>query len=155
MPSSSRHSAISRANSSNADVARPASNAIVDFIDDLNRTWQAGRYDDLRAFYHPDVVLLPPDAGEAIRGRESVVASYVDFGAAAELESFEATNLTVFDFETTSSVHMRFVMRYRHDGRRFEDQGLELYTLQTGGPRPQIVWRCQWLLQSRSERAGG
>jgi len=135
-------------------MTRGQNGAIADFIDDLNRTWQAGRYDDLRAFYHPDVVLLPPDAGEPIRGRESVVASYVDFGAAAELQSFEAMGVTVFDFETTSSVHMRFVMRYRHDGRRFEDQGLELYTVQTSGPRPQIVWRCQWLLQSRSEPAG-
>jgi len=135
-------------------MAQGTNGVIADFIDDLNRTWQAGRYDDLKAFYHPDVVLLPPDAGEAIRGREAVVASYVDFGAAAELESFEAMDLAVFDFETTSSVHMPFVMRYRHEGRRFEDRGVELYTVQTGGLRPQIVWRCQWLLQSRSEPAG-
>jgi len=129
--------------------------AIRDFIERLNQAWQAGRYDELPAYYHPEVVLLPPDAGAAIRGREAVVASYADFGAAAQLESFEATDIDVFAFESTCSVHMRFAVRYVYDGRRFEDEGVELYTVQTSGARPEIVWRCQWLVNSRSQPVSG
>ena len=53
------------------------------FLLDLQRCWSAGNSEDLPGFYHPDVVLLPPDLGAPIRGRDAVVASYREFLDAA------------------------------------------------------------------------
>ena len=57
--------------------------AVRDFLLALNDCWQRGDLEALESFYHPDVVLLPPDLGQPICGREAVVASYLEFLQAA------------------------------------------------------------------------
>ena len=61
-----------------------------DFLLALNNCWQTGDLAALAEYYHPDVVLLPPDMGEPIRGRQAVIESYQDFLEAATLEHFDA-----------------------------------------------------------------
>ena len=56
------------------------------FVLALNDCWQAADLSALEGFYHPDVVLLPPDLGQPICGREAVVASYGEFLQAASLD---------------------------------------------------------------------
>ena len=80
------------------------------FIRKLNDTWQQGKLDELNRFYHVDVVLLPPDAGEPIHGRSAVIDTYNDFASSATLHEFVIDSLEVFDFSATAVVHMRFVV---------------------------------------------
>jgi len=115
----------------------------------LNETWQAGRFDQLAGYYHPDVVLLPPDAGAPIVGRDAVVASYLEFSDAAELQEFQITSLEIFTFETVSACHMRFDIDYRIDGDRLHESGLEVYMVEhptSERTQPTILWRSQSVL---------
>lgn len=115
----------------------------------LNEAWRSGRFDALGDFYHPDVVLLPPDAGAPILGREAVVASYREFAEAAELYGFEVTALDIFPFDSVSACHMRFDIDYRVDRGRFHESGLEVYLVEhpTGSrTQPVIIWRSQAVL---------
>ena len=123
------------------------------FILRLNEAWQAGRFDELADFYHPDVVLLPPDAGEPIRGREAVVGSYREFAEAATLIEFQVTGMDVFEFTESggSSVcHMRFEIEYQTEGQRFRESGLEVYAMceTSESTQPIILWRSQAVLDA-------
>jgi ketosteroid isomerase-like protein len=120
-------------------------------IENLNEAWQAGRFDELDAFYHPDVVLLPPDSGEPIVGRAAVVTSYRDFFEAANLHEFQTTSLETYAFDSTAVCHMRFEIEYTIDSGRFRETGLEVYVLTiptSQETQPVIIWRSQAVLEA-------
>ena len=119
------------------------------FVRELNNTWQQGKLDELIRFYHPDVVLLPPDAGEPIQGRSAVIDTYHDFVSAAMLHEFVISSLEVFDFATTAVVHMGFVVEFSFQEQRLREAGLEVYVLNISDAEPEIVWRSQNILESR------
>jgi hypothetical protein len=124
------------------------------FISDLHASWPEGDLERLAGFYHPDVVLLPPDLGEPIQGREAVVASYQEFLNAAHLERFVITGLEVFPFEFTTGgvthmAHLNFEIDYELGGDRYIDNGLEVYAILDEGGQPSIIWRSQTILDSR------
>jgi ketosteroid isomerase-like protein len=115
-------------------------------ISELNEAWQTRRFHDIAAYYDPNVVLLPPDAGEAIVGRDAVVASYNDF-AAADLNEFVVEGFEVFEFDDTGICHLRFLVEYTLDGSRYRERGLEVYVVANVNTSPQIIWRSQSLTE--------
>ncbi|MCZ6617298.1 MAG: nuclear transport factor 2 family protein [Gammaproteobacteria bacterium] len=119
------------------------------FVRELNNTWQQGKLEELTRFYHPDVVLLPPDAGEPIYGRSAVIDTYGDFASAATLHEFVISSLEVFDFAATAVVHMGFAVEFSLQQQRLRESGLEVYVLNITDGEPAIVWRCQNILESR------
>ncbi|MGE0624966.1 MAG: DUF4440 domain-containing protein [Pseudomonadales bacterium] len=130
-----------------------STDAVKAFITALNERWQRGEVDALADFYHPDVVLLPPDLGTPICGRDAVVASYRDFLDAARLNRFEPVGLDVFPFPAGDGAsyiaHLGFEVDYTLDGSRYLERGLEVYVLQETSGRLQIIWRQQSVLDSR------
>ncbi len=126
------------------------------FIEELNSTWQRGDFTALGNFYHENVVLLPPDAGEPIHGRAAVIESYKDFNEQATLSEFRITDLQAYPFGGTTSdpdstihmVHMRFEVEYQLDGQNYRDSGLEVYAVMSER-EPQIIWRSQSVLDNR------
>lgn len=117
------------------------------FIDQLNERWLAADYPALQRCYHPDAVLLPPDAGDPIIGRESVIATYRDFHSLATISEFQVTDLQLMCFPDTAMCHMRFDIAYSLNQLPLNESGLEVYTLiddPTMGP--QIIWRAQFTL---------
>ena len=116
----------------------------------LNEAWRAGRFEELAEFYHPDVILLPPDAGLPIAGRTAVVASYQEFAEAATLHDFEITSLDCHPFDGATVCHMRFEIEYEIEHGRFRESGLEVYvvTNDAEAARPVIVWRSQAVLHT-------
>ncbi len=126
------------------------------FILALNDCWQQGDLAALEQFYHPDVVLLPPDLGAPIRGREAVVASYLEFLQAATLNHFEVLDLQIFPFAGSSgtatfAAHLTFAVNYTLDGETYVEKGLEAYILSEDANGLKILWRHQSVLDSRVE----
>ena len=128
--------------------------AVRQFLLDLNGCWVSGDLHRLSGFYHPSVVLLPPDLGEPIRGRDAVLASYQDFARSARLLDFDVTDLAIESFPAAGAVathvaHMRFDVSYELEGDHFVETGLEIYTVQETVRGLQVVWRAQLVLDSR------
>ena len=123
------------------------------FLTALNECWQRGDLVAIADFYHPDVVLLPPDLGEPIRGVDAVVGSYRDFLDAAQLNHFAITRLDVFPFDGTDTLvaHLAFDVAYTLDGDDYVEKGLEVYTLAEREGAMKILWRHQAVLDSRLE----
>ena len=115
----------------------------------LNAAWQTEDWVAVASCLHERIVLLPPDTGAPIIGRQAVVDTYRDFAAAAKLLRFAETELAVFGFGSTHVAHMRFEVEYELDGTRSWETGLEVYTVTTDNT-PLVVWRQQLLLEHRT-----
>ncbi len=120
------------------------------FITSVNQAWQGADYATLGACYHPDAVLLPPDLGPVITGRDAIVDTYREFDTSVDLLDFQVRNITTHNYGTTAVVHMDFAVDYRFKGqpgeqtsRAFSDEGQEIYVINAEGPEPLIVWRQQ------------
>jgi ketosteroid isomerase-like protein len=126
-----------------------SSDEIDTFVRELNAAWQSEDWAGLGACYHEHAVLLPPDAGEPIVGREAILETYREFTALAKLNAFSIPALDVFHFGDTYMAHMRFTVDYVYDGDHTVDSGLEIYTIVVTD-RPRVVWRQQCLLEQRT-----
>lgn len=120
-----------------------------ELITRLNQAWQAGDMATVSTSYHPNAVLLPPDLGPVIRGREAIVETYAEFNTAAVLRHFEVTDTQVFDFESSHAVHLKFTLAYEFDGTALEDEGLDIYLTSPYANGLTVVWRQQVVLASR------
>lgn len=119
------------------------------FVRGLNDAWRSGDWARLGDCYHERAVLLPPDAGAPIVGREAILATYREFAALAQLNDFSIPALDVFSFGDTHMAHMRFTVDYVYDEDHTIDSGLEIYAIVTT-ERPRVVWRQQCLLEQRT-----
>ena len=134
---------------------------ITEFFAELNSCWQQGKLDELHRFYHENVILLPPDDGIPIIGREAVVGSYREFDATATLRDFRITKLSVYTFDNSASakthvVHMDFEVEYDLDALTHAECGLEVYTLiESEKSPPQIIWRRQSVTDTRTVTSSG
>jgi hypothetical protein len=139
-----------------------ATGRIRDFVLALHECWPSGDPVRLATFYDEDVVLLPPDLGVPIQGREAVVASYDDFLQAATLENFTVEDLALFPFSGEGApsgkgapdlwmAHLTFSITYVLGGERYVERGMEVYAITDRDGRPAIVWRSQAVLDSRLE----
>lgn len=111
-------------------------------VRECNDAWQAQDWTALADCYHPAAILLPPDAGDPISGRDDIVATYQEFMEVAIIDDFQITELTSYDFPSTHLVHMRFVVEYQLDGQTLKDIGLEVYAIDLAESAA-IVWRSQ------------
>jgi len=136
---------------------------IVQFLENLNTAWLTRDYAALERLYHADVVLLPPDAGAPLLGRDAVIATYRDFHSVCSVERFDVTEVSSWPFEathpavtansetptlTTTMVHMRFEIDYRfitsdsapdpsdktNTSPIQAEQGMDVYALQRSAP---------------------
>ena len=113
------------------------------YIKDLNSAWMENRYDDLYDYFHKDVVLLPPGSNKSIVGIESMIESYRQFGTMGTIHKFNISDISVYEFESTVVCHVQFDVDYEIDAGRFQEQGLEVLTVESVGAKPKIVWRTQ------------
>lgn len=116
-------------------------------ITDLNRTWSEGQLENLSDFYHPDALLLPPDAGDPIQGRAGIVATYYDFAQMTELHGFYTKSCNSYLIGSVTAVHLRFEVDYTMEGSRYVESGLEVYWV---NETPQVIWRYQTVLSTRT-----
>lgn len=108
----------------------------------INAAWQAGRWDELRAYFHPDAVLAQPGFGERTVGRDAVIASYRDFAAEATLHSFTAGETHVDAAGGDSAVTTTpWTMDYTHHGRRYQEHGWDLLVFARREERWVVAWR--------------
>ena len=113
------------------------------FIRDLTETWKSFHYDDLYEYFHEKVVMLPPGSSQPMVGVEPMVESYRQFGSMGTIHEFSITDLAVYEYESVAICHMQFEVDYEIESGRFQEQGMEVYAIDTSGGMPKIVWRSQ------------
>jgi ketosteroid isomerase-like protein len=107
----------------------------------VNRAWLEGRYGDIAAHVHEDVVMVPPGDGEPVVGRDAFVQSYADFGAAATVHSFAAGVPRIDHWGATAVARCPFSIDYEIPSGRYREQGFDLLVLTETDAGWKVCWR--------------
>jgi ketosteroid isomerase-like protein len=110
---------------------------------ELNQAWLEGRVEELPRFFHQDVVMMLPNAGGRVEGREAMVLSYRQFVEAAEIHEFEIVKLQADVYEGTAVATLEFPVTYELGGTVYDETGTDLTILSLGDDGWQVVWRTQ------------
>ncbi|MFN8517804.1 MAG: nuclear transport factor 2 family protein [Chloroflexota bacterium] len=106
----------------------------------INDAWLSGDPDAMAEELHPEVVLLPPDDGPRLEGREAAVGSYRSFLGSAVVRSWTERGLTCDIADGTAVVRYRFELSGEMGGEARTDVGHDLWVLAREGGR----WRASW-----------
>jgi ketosteroid isomerase-like protein len=114
---------------------------ILSIVTAINSAWPAGRFDELRGYFHPDVVLAQPGFAKRSVGREALIASYRDFVNSATIHSFTPGEVQIDDSGDSAVTTMPWSMDYTIEGQRYQESGWDLLVFGKREGRWVVVWR--------------
>lgn len=117
-----------------------AKDEITGLVRAINDCWLEGRYDDLRAHFHEDMVLVMPGFEDRVVGARPIIDSYRDFGEQGTIHSFEPAAPRVDVLGTAAITATPFAIDYTFDGSRYRETGMDLLVF----VKDQDGWRVRW-----------
>ncbi|MCB9057140.1 MAG: hypothetical protein H6627_01130 [Calditrichae bacterium] len=118
------------------------------FIRQLNKIWQDKEYAELYNFFDQNVLMLLPGSTQIVKGVDEMVESFRQFNAMSKIHSFNVTDITSFEFDDTIICHMPFSIDYEIESGRYQEKGMEIYTIMKTDVSFKIIWRTQISLNS-------
>lgn len=116
-------------------------------IHDLNQAWLLGKWDELEAMLHENVVFETPGMLSRIRGREACLKSFKDYRQVAVTHSFEESHVQIHETQSSAVVHFQFAIDYETKSGRFQESGRDLWVFTRESGRWQAIWRAQLRLE--------
>ena len=107
----------------------------------VNDAWRSERFDEMREYFHPNVVLAQPGFGQRVEGRDALMASYQDFARQAKVISFTCGDVHVDRAGDSAVTTMHWRMEYEFGGARYDESGWDLLVFGRHGGRWVVVWR--------------
>ncbi len=107
----------------------------------INDAWLAGRFDELRHYFHPDVVLAQPGFAQRMVGREALIDSYRDFTREAKINAFTPGEVHIDAAGDSAVITMPWEMDYEIGGQRYGERGWDLLVFGRREGRWVVVWR--------------
>ena len=105
---------------------------LVDIVHAINDAWMHGRFDELREYFHPDVVLAQPGFARRTVGRDALIAAYREFAAEAA-GSFRAGDIRVDEAGDSAVTTMPWTTD--------DERGWDLLVFGKREGRWVVVWR--------------
>jgi hypothetical protein len=115
--------------------------AVADLARAINDCWREGRYDDLRRYFHEDVVVAMPGFERWIEGAVPLIDSYRDFGRRSRIHRFEAGEPRIDLFGPTAVAATSFAIDYELEGTRYRETGADLLVFVREGGEWRVRWR--------------
>jgi hypothetical protein len=82
----------------------------------MNRAWTTGNVDDLRNYFHQDIVAITPADRLRLQGREACIAAWTAFVAAAKIIEWKERDPIVHVFADTAVVTYYYEAKVEIDG---------------------------------------
>lgn len=123
------------------DEVTQTSHDIRDLVNRINGTWLQGDPNDLKKFFHPDIVVQPPGVSPRVHGRDACIASYQAFTEQAQVRSFEPRDAEIDVFGETIIASYRYRILYEMGGETFDEDAGDLLVFIKDGDNWLVVWR--------------
>ena len=108
---------------------------------EINDHWRSGRYAELDAYFHPDIILVHPRFEQRTVGRQALISSYADFGAKAHVEEFTLGEVQV-DVLGGSVVSITpWRMQYEYETVLYDESGWDVLIFNQHDDAWVAVWR--------------
>lgn len=115
---------------------------LIRFVREMDRCWLEGRFDDLRSFLDPEVVMVAP-GGNRMAGVDTAIESYREFMGRSRVDRFETSGHQVTERGAAAVVEYRWDMAWNDGGTAHEAQGREVLVLSREQPGWRVIWRTQ------------
>jgi len=102
---------------------------VLEFIARLNACWTAGDPEELREYFHQDMVAVTPVDREPRVGREACVAGWAGFARSAQIRSWAERGHRVRIFGDAAVVTYFYELRCRMGGAELTLDGRDLFFL--------------------------
>lgn len=112
-------------------------------VREANPAWTGDRPQEVSDLFHSDAVVVSPDGRVAARGRDAIVASFVEYCEQARTHSFEELDHDVRIVGDTAVLTYAFAVSYDIRGVRYDERGREILDFARDGGRWAVVWRMQ------------
>ena len=125
---------------------------ILKFLRKIETAWLAGRFDELRACFRDDAVLLAPDLEQRLEGGDPIVDSYAEFLREARLLAFDSEPPRIDVFQEVAITVTPWTVEYEREGELLREAGGDLLVLTRERDEWKVAWRT--LLPRETPAAG-
>lgn len=114
-----------------------------DIVKKINELWVGGNAEKLGRFFHEEMVIVGPDLRKIVQGRKECVKGYMDFGDQAKVLEYNELDFVINVWGNTAAVDYGFQISYELGGRKYHDDGRDLFIFSRGGNESKwlAVWR--------------
>jgi len=121
--------------------SQAAQTAVAAAMECINRTWLAGRPEDLVPLFHPDITIVFPGFAGRAEGREAIVAGFADFCNNAKVIEYHETDHQVDVIGDAAVASFVYEMVYERTGARSRAKGRDLWVFARQGDEWLAIWR--------------
>jgi ketosteroid isomerase-like protein len=102
-------------------------NEIWKTLRNLNNTWTKGNPEDLKDYFHADMVAITPTDKKRREGREACIADWTEFSKTAKIQSWKEIDPKIHVYENTAVVTYYFEISFERDGQNIAFGGRDMY----------------------------
>ena len=106
----------------------------------INHAWTEGPVDDLRKYFHEDMIIAQPGFGIRGEGKNACVDSYREFAGMASIDGLRESEHVILVWGDTAVASYRFDIEYELDGQAHQDAGYDLFVF----TRQDGTWLAAW-----------
>jgi ketosteroid isomerase-like protein len=104
-------------------------------VRELNDTWTKGNPEELKNYFHVDMVALTPTDKNRREGREACVADWVEFAKAAKIHSWKEIDPKIQMYGDVAVVTYYFDISFEKGGQTINFGGRDLFVFVKEGGR--------------------
>jgi len=122
---------------------RPERDEIQGLIGKINHAWLKGNLEELREYFHDDIVIKGPQFQSMVAGgKAACIKSYEDFLRAAKVEDFKESDVLVDLFGSTAVATFAWEIKYEMGGQNYHETGHDVFVFTRGDGKWRAVWRA-------------
>jgi hypothetical protein len=100
---------------------------ILNLIKSINKTWLEGRIEDLRNFFHQNIVMISPDFNNRLTGSDEIIKSYKDFYNSSKTYGFNESDFHIELFDKTATADYLYHIIYEINNKKYNGTGREVW----------------------------
>lgn len=102
--------------------------------------WNTGDLEDLKKYFHSDMVIEGPEFRERKEGRDQCIQHHEEFHRNVKIRSFNHSDYQVNIWGDTAVASCRFEGQMETGGETFKDTGRDLYVFSRESGEWQAIW---------------
>jgi hypothetical protein len=123
--------------------------AVNGVMNSINRAWLDARPADICSYLHEDVTIVFPGFDGAVRGRDAVIAGFVDFCASATVHEYAERGRRIDVVGDTAVASFQYEMVYERSGGKYRAGGRDLWVFACCNGDWLAVWRTMLDMSER------
>jgi hypothetical protein len=124
-----------------AETLSNSQKEILNLIKNINKAWLEGRIEDLKKYFHNNIIMIFPDFNSRMTGLEEIIKSYKDFYASSKTYSFDESDFHIDVFDKTANADYAYHIVYEINNKKYDGTGREIWTFANIDNDWFAVWR--------------